>query len=71
MRGIHQTTGTRNVFLSESGHEITHALNLGHNMTHALLHHLARQRVHRLFERLERIVGTRNAIGSHSQIGHA
>ena len=71
MRGVEQAARGLDVAVGEGAHEGAHALDLGDHMAHALLHRLVRQRVQRLLERLERVVGLGDAVGGDAQVGHA
>ena len=71
MRGVEQTAGGLDVALGERTHEGAHALDLGDDVAHALLHRHVGQGIQRLLERLELVVGLGDAIGGDAQIGNA
>ena len=71
MRGVEQTAGGLDVTLGERTHEGAHALDLGDDVAHALLHRHVGQGIQRLLERLELVVGLGDAIGGDAQIGDA
>ena len=71
MRSVEQSSGFVDLAVGEGTYEGVDARNLSDHMTHALLHRVVFQLVERFLERLERIVGLGDAVGNHTQVGHA
>ena len=71
MRRVEQSAGLVDLAVGEGAHEGVDTGDFGDDVAHALLHRVVFQLVERFLERLERIVGLGDAVGDHTQVGHA
>ena len=71
MRRVEQSARLVDFAVGEGTHEGIDTGDFGDDVAHALLHRVVFQLVERFLERLERIVGLGDAVGDHTQIGHA
>ena len=71
MRRVEQSACLVDLAVGEGTHEGIDTGDFGDDVAHALLHRVVFQLVERFLECLERIVGLGDAVGDHTQVGHA